>query len=126
MNLRCIIVDDEPNAVNLLEVLVGQSTSWQLLTKCYNALDAISFLKDNAVDLIFLDINMPGLDGYEVCRQLKSSGTKSPHIIMISGTKDPMAETMAKKYGADGFCHKQAGAILETLMRYYQIERKLK
>jgi two-component system, LytTR family, response regulator len=65
MNLRCIIVDDEPNAVNLLEVLVGQSTSWQLLTKCYNALDAIAFLKDNAVDLIFLDINMPLLSGME-------------------------------------------------------------
>jgi two-component system, LytTR family, response regulator len=66
MNLRCMIVDDEPNAVNLLEVLVGQSTSWQLLTKCYNALDAISFLKDNAVDLIFLDINMPLLSGMEL------------------------------------------------------------
>jgi two-component system, LytTR family, response regulator len=66
MNLRCMIVDDEPNAVNLLEVLIGQSTSWQLLTKCYNALDAISFLKDNAVDLIFLDINMPLLSGMEL------------------------------------------------------------
>ena len=61
-----MIVDDEPNAVNLLEVLVGQSTSWQLLMKCYNALDAISFLKDNAVDLIFLDINMPLLSGMEL------------------------------------------------------------
>ena len=66
MNLRCMIVDDEPNAVNLLEVLIGQSTPWQLLTKCYNALEAISFLKDNTVDLIFLDINMPLLTGMEL------------------------------------------------------------
>ena len=66
MNLRCMIVDDEPNAVNLLEVLIGQSTPWQLLTKCYNALEAISFLKDNTVDLIFLDINMPMLTGMEL------------------------------------------------------------
>ena len=66
MNLRCMIVDDEPNAVNLLEVLIGQSTPWQLLTKCYNALEAIDFLKDNTVDLIFLDINMPLLTGMEL------------------------------------------------------------
>jgi two-component system LytT family response regulator len=37
MNLRCIIIDDEPNAVSLLEVLIGQTTQWQLLGKCYNA-----------------------------------------------------------------------------------------
>ncbi len=61
-----MIVDDEPNAVNLLEVLIGQSTPWQLLAKCYNALEAISFLKDNTVDLIFLDINMPLLTGMEL------------------------------------------------------------
>jgi len=61
-----MIVDDEPNAVNLLEVLIGQTTSWQLLARCYNALEAIAFLKDNAVDLLFLDINMPLLTGMEL------------------------------------------------------------
>lgn len=66
MNLRCMIVDDEPNAVNLLEVLIGQCTSWQLLARCYNALEAIAFLKDNTVDLLFLDINMPLLSGMEL------------------------------------------------------------
>lgn len=66
MNLRCMIVDDEPNAVNLLEVLIGQSTSWQLLARCYNALEAIAFLKENAVDILFLDINMPLLTGMEL------------------------------------------------------------
>lgn len=66
MNLRCMIVDDEPNAVNLLEVLIGQTTSWQLVARCYNALEAIAFLKDNAVDLLFLDINMPLLTGMEL------------------------------------------------------------
>ena len=66
MNLRCMIVDDEPNAVNLLEVLIGQTTSWQLVARCYNALEAIAFLKDNRVDLLFLDINMPMLNGMEL------------------------------------------------------------
>src|SRR5215475_1853725 len=70
MNLRCIIVDDEPNAVNLLEVLIGQTTEWQLLAKCLNALDAISFLKNNQVDLVFLDIEMPLLTGIDLAALL--------------------------------------------------------
>ena len=61
-----MIVDDEPNAVNLLEVLIGQTTSWELVARCYNALEAIAFLKDNRVDLLFLDINMPMLNGMEL------------------------------------------------------------
>jgi DNA-binding LytR/AlgR family response regulator len=61
-----MIVDDEPNAVNLLEVLIGQTTSWELVARCYNALEAIAFLKDNKVDLLFLDINMPMLNGMEL------------------------------------------------------------
>jgi two-component system, LytTR family, response regulator len=61
-----MIVDDEPNAVNLLEVLIGQTTSWQLAARCYNALEAITFLKNNTVDLVFLDINMPLLTGMEL------------------------------------------------------------
>jgi len=66
MNLSCIIIDDEPNAVNLLEILIRQTTQWQLLTKCYDALEAMAFLKKNRVDFIFLDINMPQLNGMEL------------------------------------------------------------
>jgi two-component system, LytTR family, response regulator len=66
LNLTCIIIDDEPNAVNLLEILVRQSTQWQLLAKCYDALEALAFLKKNKVDFIFLDINMPKLSGMEL------------------------------------------------------------
>lgn len=66
MNLRCMIIDDEPNAVSLLEVLIGETTQWSLLAKCYNAIEALEFLKSNALDFIFLDINMPQLSGMEL------------------------------------------------------------
>lgn len=66
MNLSCIIVDDEPNAVNLLEILIQQSTRWEMKAKCYNALEALDFFKSNKVDFIFLDINMPQLSGLEL------------------------------------------------------------
>jgi two-component system, LytTR family, response regulator len=70
MNLSCIIIDDEPNAVNLLEILIGQSTEWRLLAKCYNGLEALEFLKTNEVDFIFLDINMPLLSGMDLAALL--------------------------------------------------------
>ncbi len=66
MSLTCIIVDDEPNAVNLLELLIGDTTNWVLRAKCYNGLEAIAFLKKHPVDFIFLDINMPHLSGMEL------------------------------------------------------------
>ena len=70
MNLNCIIIDDEPDAIALVELLIGQSTTWTLKAKCYNALEALSFLKKNQVDFIFLDINMPQLSGMELAALL--------------------------------------------------------
>jgi DNA-binding LytR/AlgR family response regulator len=73
MNLRCLIVDDEPNAVNLLEMFIQQNTSWELLAKCYDAREALAFLKTHSVELIFLDINMPHLTGMEMAALLPPS-----------------------------------------------------
>lgn len=89
MNLRCIIVDDEPNAVNLLELLIGQTTGWQLLAKCLNALDAISFLKNNTVDLVFLDIEMPLLNGMELAGLLSTDTA----IVFTTAYKEHAAES---------------------------------
>ena len=66
MNLSCIIIDDEPDAIDLVELLIKQSTTWELKAKCYDALEALAFLKMNQVDFIFLDINMPKLTGMEL------------------------------------------------------------
>ena len=89
MNVRCIIVDDEPNAVNLLEVLIGQTTGWQLLAKCLNALDAISFLKNNDVDLVFLDIEMPLLSGMELAGLLSAETA----IVFTTAYREHAAES---------------------------------
>jgi len=70
MNLTCIIIDDEPDAVDLVELLIRQSTTWTLKAKCYDALEALAFLKMNHVDFIFLDINMPKLTAMELATLL--------------------------------------------------------
>lgn len=91
MNLRCIIIDDEPNAVNLLEVLIGQTTQWQLLGKCYNALEAMDFLKKHTVDFIFLDINMPHLTGMELAGLL----AKETKIVFTTAYTEHAADSYA-------------------------------
>jgi len=84
-----MIVDDEPNAVNLLEVLIGQTTGWQLSAKCLNALDAISFLKNNQVDLVFLDIEMPLLSGMELAGLLPGNTA----IVFTTAYREHAAES---------------------------------
>ena len=73
MKLNSMIVDDEPNAVNLLEMFIQQNTDWDLVAKCYDAREALNFLKTHNVDLIFLDINMPHLTGMEMAALLPPS-----------------------------------------------------
>ncbi len=89
MSLSCIIIDDEPNAVNLLEILVHQNTRWQLMGKCYDALEAIAFLKENKPDFIFLDINMPQLTGMELAGLL----SKDTKIVFTTAYSEYAAES---------------------------------
>ena len=89
MSLSCIIIDDEPNAVNLLEILVQQNTKWQLLGKCYDALEAMAFLKENKPDFIFLDINMPQLTGMELAGLL----SKDTKIVFTTAYSEYAAES---------------------------------
>ncbi len=91
MNLSCLIVDDEPNAIKLLAILVGEHTEWRCLAECFTALEAHHFLKGNKADFIFLDINMPDLSGIELAALLPSS-TK---IVFTTAYADYAAESFA-------------------------------
>jgi two-component system, LytTR family, response regulator len=66
MKIRCLIVDDEPYAVNLLAEYIAQVSWLSLEHKCYNALEALDYLKNHTVELVFLDINMPQLSGMQL------------------------------------------------------------
>jgi len=114
MNLRCIIIDDEPNAVNLLEMFIRQTTEWQLLAKCYDALEALAFLKEQTVDFIFLDINMPQLTGMELAGLLP----RTTHIVFT---------TAYSEYAADSYGYTTLDYLLKpiTLKRFYAAVQKI-
>jgi DNA-binding LytR/AlgR family response regulator len=107
-------VDDEPSALNLLEVLIGQTTGWQLLAKCLNALEAIAFLKNNDVDLVFLDIEMPLLNGMELAG-------------LLSADTAIVFTTAYKEHAADSYTFNTIDYLLKpiTLKRFIASTKKI-
>ena len=68
--MNCIIVDDEPLAREAIELLTGENMRLKLTGTFNNALSASRFMEDNPVDLVFLDIQMPGITGIEFARAI--------------------------------------------------------
>ena len=71
MNLRCIAIDDEPLALDLLEDNIRQVPYLELVAKCTDAFEAIKVLQESPVDLIFLDIQMPEISGLDLARTIR-------------------------------------------------------
>lgn len=88
--LKCIAVDDEPLALELLEDNISKVPYLQLVAKCSNAMEAMKLLQQQPVDLIFLDIQMPGLTGLQFIQSLNVK----PMIILI---------TAYEKFALEGF-----------------------
>ena len=88
--LRCIAIDDEPLALELLEDNISKVPYLQLIAACSNAIEAMKIMQEKNADLIFLDIQMPGLTGLQFIQSM----TEKPMIILI---------TAYEKYALEGF-----------------------
>jgi two-component system, LytTR family, response regulator len=88
--IRCLAIDDEPLALELLEDNISKLPYLKLVASCDNALEAIKIMEHEKIDLIFLDIQMPGLTGLQFIQSM----TVKPMIILI---------TAYEKYALDGF-----------------------
>ncbi len=90
MILQCLVVDDEPLAQDVLENYIERTPGLALVKKCSNAIQANAVLHKHHVDLIFLDIQMPEINGVEFMKSLKNA----PAVIFT---------TAFSKYAVEGF-----------------------
>ena len=70
--IRCLIVDDEPPAREIIRRYIEQVPTLELVGECANAIQALTFLQQQVIDLVFLDIRMPQLNGNDFLKTLKN------------------------------------------------------
>ena len=70
MSLRTVLVDDEPLALELLGLLLADHEDIEIVAKCQNGREAVTYLESKPVDLLFLDVQMPKVGGFDVVEQV--------------------------------------------------------
>ncbi len=82
MKLRTLIADDEPLARERLRLLLSNDEEIEIVAECRNGREVLSALKDLRIDLVFLDIQMPGRSGFEVIEQRASA--RMPMTVFVT------------------------------------------
>jgi DNA-binding LytR/AlgR family response regulator len=107
--LNCIIIDDEPFALVLLEDYINKIPFLNLVAKCNDAFEATKVFEEKKIDLVFIDIQMPGITGLQFIESL----LEKPMFILV---------TAYKQYALDGY----ALDVIDYLVKPFSIDRFLK
>lgn len=113
-NLKCVVVDDEPMAREIIESYIAKTPNLEMLASCKNAAEAILFLQENSVDLFFLDINMPEISGLSLAKILENKAK----VIFT---------TAYREYAIDGFNLQVVDYLLKPISfdRFLQAVQKI-
>ena len=97
-----LVVDDAPENIRVLTAILGPSYRVKAATSGEKALQMCA--GDPLPDLVLLDVVMPGIDGYEVCRRLKAEArTAAVPVIFVTGNADERERSRARSLGAADF-----------------------
>ncbi len=102
---QILVVDDDALAREMVEYMLAQG-GYQA-THAASGIEALSLLDERGFDLVLLDIEMPGLDGFEVCRRIRARPDGGEvAVLFITGVRDPNRDQQAIAAGADDFLTK--------------------
>ena len=111
MSARILVVDDVPAKVKLLEALLS-AEYFDVLTAT-NGAEALSICSRSECDIILLDVMMPDMDGFEVCRRLKSNpATHFIPVVIITALDSPADRVRGLEAGADDFLTKPVSDVV--------------
>jgi len=113
MILNCIAVDDEPLALGLVVAFIEQTPFLNLVGRFSNAVEALKAIHAQKIDVVFLDIQMPDLNGIELARVLDNSKANKPRIIFttaynqfaLEGYKVDALDYLLKPFNYEEFLH---------------------
>ncbi len=89
MKVQCIIIDDEPLAIELIKTHIAKFPNLEMVASCHNAMEGFEVLKSRQVDLIFLDIQMPLLTGIDFLKSLSNP----PKVIFTTAFREYALES---------------------------------
>ncbi|HWQ77347.1 MAG TPA: response regulator transcription factor [Anaerovoracaceae bacterium] len=119
---KILIIEDEPNIRELVLYNLGQN-GYEVLA-AEDGLLGFSMAREEKPDLILLDIMLPGKNGYDICRELRAEGIKTP-IIMLTAKNEEIDKVLGLEFGADDYISKPFGirelvARIKAVMRRYE------
>lgn len=119
---KVLIVDDEEHILELLKF--NLSNAGYKVETSNNGIDAIKCAKEFIPDLVLLDLMLPGIDGFEVCRELKKDkNTSKAGVIMLTAKGDELDKILGLEIGADDYITKPF-SVKELLARVKAVLRR--
>jgi two-component system, NarL family, response regulator NreC len=100
--MRAIVVDDYPPFLTALIALLSGKNGIEVVGQAHNGEDALKLAADVKPELVLVDFTMPGMNGIEVAKRLKSAPA-APKVIVMSFHAEPEYKDMALQAGADGY-----------------------
>ena len=113
MKLRCLLIDDEPPALEILQSHISNVNGLEIVASCKNAVEAIDVLHEKQIDLLFLDIKMPGMGGLETMEKIQRIKPESK-IIFLTGHGSKEDRDACEKAGAS--CYLMKPVEIEVLI----------